>query len=143
MEGDTAVKTTGLALAVVCWMVLGLYVGIGGWFGSKMLQTAAAHAGQNGPYIEYEGLSFLNEANLREFLRDRPAASWFQFTWIFAVPQSVIPLVTALGCGLLGGVLRLLKTVVIDHRAPSGLDVLALPPFGALVGVMLFFLAFT
>ncbi len=127
------------SLIIIAWMFIALYVGSAGWVACKALENISVGSDSE-HYVEYEGISFENKESLQEFLHDSKGAKLFP--WIFAIPQELAPLITSVAFGLLGGVAGLLKKITIDSSPVSSLPVIACPAFGALVGVMLFFLSF-
>lgn len=120
-------------------MVGALYVAVAGLVAYKTLESVTVTSGSD-QYVEYEGLSFENKESLQEFLHDKQ--SYSLFPWIFALPQELVPIITSIAFGMLGGVVVLLKHVLHDHLRISALPVLIRPVFGGLIGLMLFLLSF-
>lgn len=127
------------SLMIAAWLLVAFYVGVAGWVACKALENTSIRSNSD-QYVEYEGLSFENKESLQEFLHDSEGAKLFP--WIFALPQELAPLITSMAFGLLGGAAGLLKKIAIDRSPVSTLPVVTYPVFGALVGVMLFFLSF-
>ena len=128
-------------LIMLVWLGAGLYIGIAGWEGSKLLQKtsekpATATSGQS---VEFEGLNFRDEASLRKFLRQRRTTRWAP--WILRVPQDITPLIGAIGFGMLGGAVRLLKRLALDSKPITQNKLFGDPLFGAVLGVAMFFIS--
>jgi hypothetical protein len=119
-------------------MIIGVYTGAAGYLACKTLENSSQSGSDQS--VEYKGLNFENKENLRAFLHDSESAKLFP--WIFSLPQELIPLITSISFGLLGGVALLLKKNAIDHTAISSLPVVVMPVFGSIIGTMLFFLSF-
>lgn len=126
------------ALTIIFWLVIACYAGVAGYVACKAVESTATSAADES--VEYHGLNFENGENLQQFLHDSEVAKLFP--WIFAVPQECVPLITSAAFGLLGGAIVTLKKLAIDQlRIPSS-SVFTLPVFGAVVGMMLYFLSF-
>lgn len=126
------------AIVIVVWLIVASYVGAAGFFACKVFENTSVSSVDQ--YVEYRGLSFENKESLQEFLHDSEGARLFP--WIFALPQEFSPLITSVAFGLLGGATALFKKIAIDRSPLSSLPVISMPLFGALVGMMLFFLSF-
>jgi hypothetical protein len=133
------VNTAFRSLIVTIWLIGALYVAVAGWVAYKTLEGVTVSSGPD-QYVEYEGLSFQNKENLQEFLHDKQ--SYSLFPWIFALPQELVPILTSIAFGTLGGVAALLKQILHDRLPVSNLPVFSRPVFGALMGFMLFLLSF-
>jgi len=110
--------------------------------GSKALESTSADIRSPAkavPYLEYEGLTFAAEGDLLAFLGERGSARLFP--WLFLLPQIVTPLIAAMSFGLLGGCIQVLKQLVKDKKLPGDLCFVSCPVFGALTGLIVYFLA--
>jgi hypothetical protein len=121
-------------------MVSAFYVGVAGWVACKALEATSVHSNSDEFYVEFDGLSFENQQSLSEFLADRRDARLFP--WVFQIPQELRPFITSIAFGILGGIILLLKKIVVDRVSVALLPAFSSPAFSGLVGMMLFFLSF-
>jgi len=119
------------------------YLCAAGWVGSKTLQNTSVPGQRESDgeanYYEFEGLTFADEASLKEFLQERTSGSWFP--WVFSLPRELAPLLASMAFGLLGGAARLLRKLSIAGAGPTPAELFTAPLFGALIGLLLYFLA--
>jgi hypothetical protein len=135
-------RTFSFALLLV-WVLGASYLAVGGWLGCKALEDEAAsgpasEVAEAGPY-SCDGHEFASVEDLRVYLRFRDASTFFPL--LQHIPQQVVPLLAAVAFGMVGGCIRLLKEVALDHRHPRPLRVAGGPLFGGLMGLVFSFLA--
>jgi hypothetical protein len=127
-------------LVLLFWLALGSYVGVSGWLGCKSLEGATVSSGPSaGTAVLYHGISFQNESELNGFLSEESEARWSP--WLYNLPGDLWPLIASLGLGLVGGAARLLKNCAMDKASLDTLPLYSGPLFGAVLGVLLFYLA--
>lgn len=129
-------------LLTITWLVVGLYLGVAGWEGSKALEKTSVQKrtdGTTAQSFEFEGLNFKDEESLIRFLKQRESIRFFP--WIFSMPQSITPLIAAIAFGIVGGSARLLKRLSIDGDQLTLPTVFADPLFGGIVGLTIFFMS--
>jgi hypothetical protein len=129
-------------IIILVWIVVGLYFGIGGWLGSKVLEKSAIakspSKSSEEPAVIYDGISFRDKASLNEFLAMRPVEQWFP--WLRGVPDVIAPLITAASFGLIGGAAMILRKVLWRPSAPPAKVVLGAPVFSAIIACMIYML---
>jgi hypothetical protein len=130
------------AVVLAAWLAAGLYAGAACWFAGKALEVTgdSGSSGEAASY-DYHGLNFLDRQSLLEFVSRSSAGQWFP--WVFSIPNELIPLCSAVVFGALGGAVRLLKQLALDHAPVGSLAVVSAPMFGALIGTMVCFLGLT
>jgi hypothetical protein len=123
---------------IAIWMLAAAYLGAGGWIAGKTFESSTA-PGRPGEYVEFDGISFDSTSSMLAYIRDTQRSQLFP--WIFAVPQEIMPLITALAFGLLGGTANIVKKVARDRISIEAAPIVATPVFGALIGLMLFLIS--
>ena len=120
-------------VVILVWILIGVYFGVGGWLGTKVLQSTTISEDKN---YEYDGLSFAGQDQLNEFLLQKTWGVWFP--WLFAV-NSLAPLIAAIAFGLIGASARQCREM--NRGVVSTTVVLMQPPFGAMMGALIYFMA--
>lgn len=117
-------------------MLGGLYLGIGGWLKTEheyLLESIYDNADENQPVV-YRGMTFKTRRLLEAALQDEKYSKFWP--WIFALPSFSGLLVTACAFGMLGGLTRVLKQIVVDNQTMSTVSIFVGSMFGFLMGLM-------
>lgn len=128
-------------LAVMAWIAAGLYLGLAGYVGTKLFETTSSVKGSSGVgYLSYGGLSFATKQDLQDFLLDETASRWF--TWLPDIPAELMPLLACSAWGMLGAALTLLYFRLKPDKPVADEHLLLGPIFGAVMAIVVYFLAF-
>jgi hypothetical protein len=103
---------------VIALTLLALYLASAGWVRVE-LQTALRESGKApraDTQVEFEGMTFANEAARNRFLAIREAETYFP--WTQKLPNQVSLIITAMSFGFLGGVIKLLFLTVSSDPEP-------------------------
>jgi hypothetical protein len=128
-------------LVVMAWIAAGLYLGLAGYLGTKLFETTSSVKVSSGVgYLSYGGLSFATKQDLQDYLLDETASRWF--TWLPDIPAEMMPLLACSAWGMLGAALTLLYFRLSPDKPGADGHVLLSPIFGALMALVVYFLAF-
>jgi hypothetical protein len=127
-------------VAVMLWIAAGLYLGLGGYVGTKLFETTSTVRVSEGVgYFLYSGISFATKQDLQAFLLDETVSKWVP--WLPDVPAELMPLLACTAWGIVGAALRLLFFRLNPDKA-SNEHLLLSPLFGAGMALAVYFLAF-
>jgi hypothetical protein len=123
-----------LAVAViVAWLLGGLYVGVSGWARAEIEQEIEPSSGPSGAVVCGE-IEFAKLDDCLQYQRERQFNRLFP--WVFYLPSFFGLLMMSFGFGALGGVLRVMKFVVLDLQPLHDCPWASTPLFGGLMGVL-------
>src|SRR6185369_2507955 len=125
------------ALILLAWCAAGSYVGVATYTASKALEAVSVSGSGT---AEYGGIKFANAGEVLRFMRQETVGRWFP--WTTGLPVELIPLIMAAAFGLLGGVVAVLKPVVVDRQSVGQAPYVGRPIFGLALGILLFTLSF-
>lgn len=133
----------GQVIGLLVWILVASYFAMGGWakidLDDKIDKLVGVSTNDETPVIKND-VQFASVAHADTALRQRNIYRLFPFTRV--LPTFACLFLAAAAFGALGGVTRLLKSIVLDHKPLAEQQVLATPLFGALLGLMLLGLAY-
>lgn len=127
------------AIAILFWVIAGLYLGIGSWVRVAYEDRETAVTSASKAAIA-EGIPFDSAEAAALRLEEEKARQWFPF--IFSLPRFAALAVAGVAFGLLGGTGRVLKLRVVDGANLNAAHCLATPILGMLFGLFVLIAAF-